>query len=329
MGKRIICIDTAKGFGILVVLMGHIVPDILKVFPLIFCFWIPLFLFLSGMLFKGGVFLDFISNKTRTLLLPFVGWYILSYVIIGIVKLVKGDSLEYVLMKLGDIFITNDIFNISLWFLLALYWENLIFYFLLVFVKNKKYIILPVFFITGCGLIMNYFSIFNFLYIGSAMSCLPYFYGGYIINETIISLDRNKAFKLFVYLLILCCILAFISVDPPRLVYYNNTIASGNIFSIYLYGFLLVIAIILFCKSIGRIPFVTWLGENSLIILVSHLLFAPFIGTILMKLLPSVGIINIIHIRIICFIIVLSVMLGFVPLCIRFVPFICAVKRKK
>lgn len=328
MGKRIDSIDTAKGIGIFIVLMGHIVPDVLKFFPVIFCFWIPLFFVISGMLFRNNVqFLCFVSSKNQTLLLPFVGWYILSYMIIGVVKLIKGVPLDHVLIKFCDIFISNDIFNISLWFLLALYWENLIFKLLLTFVKKEEYRLFFVILITACGLIMHYFSIFNFLYIGSAMSCFPYFYWGYSIKEIIISFDRNKALKLFPILLILCCLLTYISLDPPRLIYYNNTIASGNIFSIYIYGILFVMTIIMFSKCIERIPFVTWLGKNSLIILVSHLLLAPFIGTLLMGILPNIGISNVILIRIICFGVVLFMMVGVVPLCIRFLPFICAIKK--
>lgn len=41
---RITYIDTAKGIGIFLVALGHIVPEIFAVAPIIYCFWVPLFL---------------------------------------------------------------------------------------------------------------------------------------------------------------------------------------------------------------------------------------------------------------------------------------------
>ena len=50
--QRIEWIDIAKGIGIIAVLIGHTNSGILR--DEIYSFHIPLFIFLSGMLFNGG-----------------------------------------------------------------------------------------------------------------------------------------------------------------------------------------------------------------------------------------------------------------------------------
>lgn len=184
--KRIAYLDTARGFGIFIVAIGHIVPEVFNVAPIIYCFWVPLFFTLSGMFFKDIKSpKQFCAKKIRTLLFPFIGWYIISYTVLGLLKIKKGESPCEVFESFFDVFVTNDIFNIPLWFLLALFWCNIMLYLIKQSLKSNIYTGIGVFIISVVGMNLHRFSIPNFLYIGSAMSNLLYMYLGYIIAPTL------------------------------------------------------------------------------------------------------------------------------------------------
>lgn len=91
--KRIVWIDTLKGFAILLVIMGHVCQ---MRFPIagkwladiIYSFHMPLFLFLSGLFARKAIeaadnrqIQIFSIRKARQLLMPFVIWMILWCVI--------------------------------------------------------------------------------------------------------------------------------------------------------------------------------------------------------------------------------------------------------
>lgn len=328
--RRITYIDTAKGLGIFIVTLGHIVPEILNVAPIIYCFWIPLFFTLSGIFFRDTESPKrFVLKKTRSLVIPFTGWYIISYSVFGLLKILKGKSLYEVFNRFFDVFTTNDILNIPLWFLLALFWSNIFLYFAKYILKSNRYTAISVLIISIVGINLYRFSIPNFLYIGSAMSNLPYLFFGYIIAPILLrggNQHKNKNLTVLLFAAFLCIgiIISIIDDEPPRLVYYNNTVAAGNPLSIYLCGSSLVLSVILLSKLLGHLPLIIWLGKNSLIILVSHLLIAPFTGTILQMLWKTDCLL---YIEMVNLIVVLSMMVVVVPLCNRFLPFICAQKK--
>lgn len=67
---RLVQYDLLKGFGILLVLWGHInCPPIVK--NIIYSFHMPLFFFVSGCFYKSDIsFMSFTKKKIRQLLLP-------------------------------------------------------------------------------------------------------------------------------------------------------------------------------------------------------------------------------------------------------------------
>lgn len=69
--KRITWIDMAKGYGMLAVLIGHLVQGGL-LGNFVYSFHLPLFFFLSGYLFNGSVgFGTFLKKKAKSILLPY------------------------------------------------------------------------------------------------------------------------------------------------------------------------------------------------------------------------------------------------------------------
>lgn len=88
ISNRIVYIDALKGFGILLVVVGHViqfftdeihVPAALKLWTFIYSFHMPLFFFLSGMVVKFEIpdsikLYQHIRRRFVRLILPFIGW---------------------------------------------------------------------------------------------------------------------------------------------------------------------------------------------------------------------------------------------------------------
>ena len=70
--SRIEWIDSVKGFGIILVILGHMaIPEMARQF--IFSFHMPLFFFVSGYLYKGGgASLKYVLRKIDALIIPYV-----------------------------------------------------------------------------------------------------------------------------------------------------------------------------------------------------------------------------------------------------------------
>lgn len=207
---RITYIDTAKGIGILFVVMGHIVPEIFKVAPIIYCFWVPLFFVLSGMFFRDMSPMNFFKKKIYSLIIPFIGWYIISYAVFGTLRLLKGESLCDMLKRFSDVFITNDILNIPLWFLLALFLSNIFLYLASHWSKKPYVTTIIVLVICAAGMNLDRFSIPNFLYVGSAMSNLLYLYWGYIIAPYFIEEGNNIYRKNTSFIIAICFLCSYV-----------------------------------------------------------------------------------------------------------------------
>lgn len=314
--KRIDYIDAAKGGGILLIVLGHIVPEIFTYCPIIYCFWLPLFFVLSGIVYNPIDKKRFIYKKLFNLLLPFIGWYFISYLIIGIVRLIRRSiSLTEFLLSFLDVLQTNDIYNIPLWFLLCLFWMNILF--LLI---NKTNLVVQSIYVITLAIVGSFIP--NVLYIGSALSCSPFFFVGILLGKVIPKLSNRYDTIIILTSVLVGVICVFLNGTPPRLIYYSNSIASGNLLLIYVCGISLVISVVFIFKRLKPSKTLLWLGKNNLIILVTHCLFAPFVGTIVIKFIKDGGVS---HLAI--FIITMSLMFLIIPFCKRFLPFIVAIKK--
>ena len=151
-------IDIAKGIGIILVVYGHMVCPIKEE---ILLFHMPLFFLLSGYFFspKDSV-KDFLRKKSKALLVPFVLFYILSFLYMVISKILKGESFISYILSFQSFVAPNP----PLWFLLSL------FEIFVVFFVVEKYIhseILKLVITCGITLIgylcaMNKVSFFSF-----------------------------------------------------------------------------------------------------------------------------------------------------------------------
>ena len=121
MSTRIEWVDIAKGIGIILVVIGHMVKGNGIVGQSIWAFHMPLFFFLSGMFMRPTeLFISLIAKKARSLLLPCLSF---SIIIAAVHYFLMGDNnaFENLTKHLPDTcwFLTT-LFLTSLWSALLL-----------------------------------------------------------------------------------------------------------------------------------------------------------------------------------------------------------------
>ena len=88
-------VDIAKGIGIILVLLGHFnIPDTLRVE--IYTFHIPLFFFLSGVVFNGHKPINrFLGDEAKRMIVPYYCWAFFYFVLFKLlVQIVRGQSVN-------------------------------------------------------------------------------------------------------------------------------------------------------------------------------------------------------------------------------------------
>lgn len=325
--KRIEYIDLAKGICILMVMSLHIAPEIGGKFSFLICLRMPLYYCLSGIFFKEyGSFRNFCVKKIDKLLIPFIGWYLLGYLIYYLRVLAIGEPAEHT-FRITDLFFETDFYNGSLWFLLSLFWCNLLYYQISVFTRN---VLLQAAIVTGLatiGWIWSYMEIHNFLYIGTTLTCLPFFFiGRRLFTFGFINNDKNIRKDLAVFLLAAgigaACML--VPAEPVSMLYWINYLASGNPVLFYITSISLIISALLICKYVGRLPYISYLGRYSIIVLVTHGLLNNILNRSIRHIfnLP----LGDSEFQLILLISIIALMALVIPFCRRFFPYITAQK---
>lgn len=109
MKCRVEWIDIARGIRIILVVIGHLCEGVKPLHNIIYSFHMPLFFFLSGYCFKEQrSWKDFIINKIRTIIIPWVILGLLTYFVYAIL-----NGYEEALYLFKDIFFSIG----ALWFL--------------------------------------------------------------------------------------------------------------------------------------------------------------------------------------------------------------------
>lgn len=330
--KRIEYIDLAKGICIIMVVLFHLAKYydstllINRFFKLI---RMPLYFFLSGFFFKTYEgFFDFLKRKSNKLLIPFVFWYLFTIGFCLLMYHVFGITLKYesdfaFRNMITAFWVKEDFPNSPIWFLLCLFYVNLLFYLIYLISKNKLLMVLLLSLLCGgVGLLLWRLDINLPAFFDSAFTCVPFFCFGYIIKNTKI-LENNK----YDQYLLLTSILLFVIVGCIALVTKKGYSLKFNTFSwksaliAYPCGFLGTMAIILFSKKVKHIPVVSMFGRYSIMILVTH--------SILLRLydimLHYIGIKEPIALWVNLLITLLSYLV-FIPFMKRFMPHVTAQK---
>ena len=271
--QRIEFIDLAKGVCILMVVMGH------SGFPLAIPGWsivrMPLYFMLSGLFFKDyGGWWQFIIKKTNKILIPFLFFYLIGNVCFYLIKYTKPELLITDAKGIWDMFNNRQFFNGPIWFLLALYWCNVFFCGITLHVKNEYLQFILICLLGFIGWYLGYKGWFVPLFIDVALTAMPFFTMGYFLKKTnILYPNQYDKYNLAFFVVLWGVSLLIEKAAHFRLSLHYNAIEG---WATYLLSFTSVMSVLYLCKSIKHIPFITYIGRYSIILLcVHHLIYRP------------------------------------------------------
>ncbi|MCQ2327085.1 MAG: acyltransferase family protein [Bacteroidales bacterium] len=329
--ERIEYIDLAKGLCISLVLLRHVATMFKVSYPFaeeMTIFRMPLYFVLSGLFFKEySGFSNFFKRKINKLLIPFFAFYILFSIIFpNLMSVIAPDfiPLNHLGMRsLTGIYYEKS-YNIPIWFLLCLFFDNVLFYLVLLLSKKitKHYIYpLAIFSLAiGVGGFVLGYNVINIpFYLDTTMTCLPFFCLGYILMNYTKILVKNSFDKYLPFVVPLCFLFVYFFAKP--LEYESNDLDSATMFSMYSCGVIGTLGILFLAKMLKRLPLFSYIGQYSIMILCTHYILMKFPYALLVRLhiLPSLSMI-----------ITLAVLLlsyyAFIPLMKRFMPHITAQK---
>lgn len=277
---RIQWIDIAKGLGIVLVIIGHLLISTSTLCAEIYTFHIPLFFFLSGYVFNGYKynFKDFIKKKFKTLIIPyiFLGIPVILYTFLKMYTLHDRNIINYTTILFNFVV---QIRTFTLWFIACLFCLNVMFFILEKVLKNDY---------VKLGLAVITLSIFGLIYYKIGGINLPwnidicfvailFFYVGYLFKnikqfQDIIFNKKYIIFNLivFVVLNIICGYIA-LKLSKTKVDMFYNHYGFPPLSCIS--AFAGIFAMIIICKLIGQIKVfkcIEYIGANSLIYFAWH-----------------------------------------------------------
>lgn len=333
-GGRIEYIDLAKGFCIILVVLFHCDIYFYHIgyeFNTMVgnTFRMPLYYFLSGLFFKPyNGFFNFAIRKANKLLIPFFFFYFCTGVIVPFIlqELNVDMGIKSVIGWHSFINFYNEKFtNIPLWFLLSLFETNIIFYFCLIFIEKytkcfKIATLICILFIIGIiGFFMGRNNVNIQIFIDTSMTVLPFFAIGYIFRKYTHILEPNKWDKYWILFVLMSGGITYL-LSGGNLMYIENKFDVHPI-AFYVSGITGTLCVLFISKAIVKIPFISYIGRYSIMLLVTHLLLLAVVSLIINKIISN-------HDRAywctVC--ITLASYSIIIPLMKRFLPFVTAQK---
>lgn len=269
--QRDYSLDILKGIGILFVVFGHVT----RIWPLhtyIWGFHMPLFFFVSGLLFdreRYGDFKVFLKSRVRRLILPYFFFSIINIGICYISIRTNPNAHDISLWKntVGILYGNMNSVVGPLWFLSALFSLECMFYGL----SNLKNWLL-ILFVSICFHIIGLFSIYTpFAYlpwsINLALIVMPIFAIGYIGKETCKKIDSlSNISKILIFI-------------GSALVSYLLLPITGFDLSMHKfvnwYGYIPIALVgittyLTLAKLLQTNKVLEWLGRNTIVIIALH-----------------------------------------------------------
>ncbi len=297
--QRIAYIDFMKCLCIMLIVMYHIdheffnyiapgLNDALQAFRL------PMYYFISGIFFKlYDGYADFTRRKVNNILVPFVFFVLLAYAVrlleAGLRLAIGADPIEVSPVRLVEPFYLRywEV-TTPLWFLLSLFWVNLIFYGLHRWIKPLWGILLATIAISILGYWLGINKIELPLMLDTSFIALPYFVLGWCVKR-MGDLPQTRLWSLW-------RVLPLLVVAGPiyRLSEFMNLHFQvlPSYWKLYLLPFSAILALYLACQLLPRIPILCHYGRYSLIILGTHpLLYLPIRMVLILRFGMEPGIV--------------------------------------
>jgi len=285
---RLNWVDSLKGLGIFLVIMGHLKPPQI-VWLWIFSFHIPLFFFISGYVFNSKKYLDnpktFVISRFKQLIIPYFYYSILTLIIVLISNYFYYNKIKIPLnYDISELFYAitygvgnkanfdYSIINVPLWFLPGLFVTSIIFLCIfLIFNKSLHLFVFNTIFISVLGYVFIQFLPFALPWsFAVALSVIIFYASGYFFRSYL----EDKFFKIADILILPLLLISFCSIgfNPTNI---NNWYYNANIFSFYLFAFAGILSMIYIVKRKNPSRIFSFYGKNTLIVFAIH---GPLIG---------------------------------------------------
>lgn len=250
-------IDLAKGIGILLTIIGH---GSLNNFG-INVFHMPLFFFLSGITFTPPVHNEintFILKKVNRIFIPYVAFSILSSIVEIII-----DPLQPAVS-----------FNGPLWFLQTLFVAVIIYSILHLTLSQKKLQICCFLIPIVVYSVLEYTNIASIIPFGliRAFEATFFIHLGFCCKKYM-SLGRIKSLIICAVSICIFAIGLYISIklyDVSGATFINARAYTYNLPLALVTASAAIFSVITISKLIGKMPFINWFGNNSLVVLCVH-----------------------------------------------------------
>ena len=287
-GGRQDYIDIAKGLGMLSIIWGHICYAGISN-KMIYAFHIPLFFFLSGLVFspnKYAGFGMFIQKRVKGLIVPYCIYSFGTWMIWVIYSSTSHASIENYWRPLLQTFLAQGsegylVHNVPLWFVMCLFAVEVIYYFISKLPDAVIGIISVL--VAAIGVWTTYTDIVDFSKlpwsIDVAMMALPFYAAGSLLtkhfshNEIVGQVKANK--------IVSCVVFSISAVILYWGASYNGNVSMGRadlgkspyvfygtaVFGVL--GFMLLCIALSFTAS-KIVSWFKWIGQNSFRVMAIH-----------------------------------------------------------
>ena len=282
--KRLKYIDIARGVAMFIIVLSHTIPantpEAYSIYRVLFFINVPVFFVLSGYLFRikeNESFFKFLKNKFLRIMLPYFAWalvFLIPYLIFG--GEILNQPTQSIWTQLGNILYGNGVKdalqqNGPLWFLPALFTTEIVFYFVIHFVKNIILEIVTFIATLVIGFLCTFFAEKVYLPWGlnSALTIGSFFYFGYLLKECRVfeALKPKYDVCLFIICVVLCsAAICFNGADNVVWADYQYE----NYFLTMLAGMTSAFIMIQISRLIGKNKMIEYVGTNTMSILIFH-----------------------------------------------------------
>ena len=272
--NRLDWVDTSKGIGIILVILGHIWLSGLGQ-KYISSFHMPLFFLLSGYVFSFEKYRDvkhFLGSKVKRILIPYAWFSLITYVYwVLFERRVSGNMtspvstfINIVLCPGTDKYLPH---NPALWFLPCLFVVEVMFYFI---AKNRKheYLSIILLLISIVGYIIARYAPGNFPWSINVALAGVVFYGiGFVIKSNRKCLNCSNR---IIHIAVLTAVTVglFIAMKNTRVL--MAACVYGDYFYFYSAALMNIIGIIALSFLLRKNKWLVYLGRHSLTIYALH-----------------------------------------------------------
>ncbi len=263
-------VDIIKGIGIISITAGHIFSEPVRGF--LFLYHVPIFIFISGYLYKPyPVKTDYLVKKAYSLLVPYAIYMVVFSIPFIIKYLIDGDSTLLILdllynSILGGVYLTGW-FSVF-WFITCLFFTQQIFCWLEHLGDRKLQ------FIMVTALLISYA---NYLYfpdiklpyaLNTVFYTLPIFYVGHFIAKIKLEVKDRVVFLLFTLTLLFYSFCNNILLIDIKHSDYGVPVLS------FVISFIMILTVFKFSIHIDEHKllalFFSWLGTSSMTVMYLH-----------------------------------------------------------